>query len=90
MKIESATLTKAQLAPENAKLKQAVQEFEALFLGQVLKDMRQTIPESGLFGQGPEDKLMRDLMDEEWAKQMASGRGMGLAQVLYRQLAPQS
>jgi flagellar protein FlgJ len=91
MKVEAATLTNIQpkSQTEDPGLRKASKEFEAFFLGQILKDMRRTVPESGLLGQGPEENMMRDLLDDEWAKQMAQGRGIGLAQVLYRQLMPQ-
>lgn len=91
MKIESVALTSIQpeSEPVNAPLKKAIQDFEAFFLGQVMKDMRKTVPESDLFGKGAEEDMMRDLLDEEWATQMAHGRGIGLAKVLYRQLQQQ-
>ncbi|PKL75949.1 MAG: hypothetical protein CVV27_12755 [Candidatus Melainabacteria bacterium HGW-Melainabacteria-1] len=86
MKIERVALKGAETDAVNDSLKKAVQDFEAFFVGQIMKDMRKTVPESGLFGQGPEEGMMRDLLDEEWAKQLATGRGIGLAQVLFRQM----
>lgn len=92
MMIESAALTSIQPESEPVKpqLKKAIQDFEAFFLGQIMKDMRKTVPEGGLFGNSPEEGMMRDLLDEEWATQLAQGRGIGLAQVLYRQLQQQA
>lgn len=92
MKIESAALNSIhpESEPVTPQLKKAIQGFEAFFLGQILKDMRKTVPEGGLFGNSPEEGMMRDLLDEEWATQLAQGRGIGLAQVLYRQLQQQA
>ncbi|MBF2053602.1 MAG: rod-binding protein [Candidatus Sericytochromatia bacterium] len=89
MKVENtaaAALNGRKPAQPDAGLQTAVQDFEALFVGQVMKAMRQTVPEGGLFGHQPQEQMMRDLLDEEWGREIASGRGMGLAQVLYRQL----
>lgn len=90
MKIENAAVNsiKPESTPVNAPLKKAIQQFESFFVGEIMKEMRKTVPDSGLFGHSQEEHMMRDLLDEEWAKQMANGRGIGLQQVLYRQLQP--
>lgn len=74
-------------APDR-RLVAAVKDFEAILLGQMMKDMRHSIPDSGLLGGGSQEEMMRDLLDEEWTRQLAQGRGIGLAQVLLRQLQP--
>lgn len=73
----------------NAPLKKAVQQFESFFLGEIMKEMRKTVPDSGLFGHSQEENMMRDMLDEEWAKSMAQQRGLGLSKVLYAQLQHQ-
>ena len=85
-----AQATQQTLGRKINELKKAIQDFEAFFLGHILKEMRKTVPEGGLFGNSPEEGMMRDLLDEEWANQLAQGRGIGLAQVLYRQLQQQA
>ncbi|HEY9843935.1 MAG: rod-binding protein [Candidatus Sericytochromatia bacterium] len=91
MKIESAALNsiKPESEPVSAPLKKAIQQFESFFIAEMMKEMRKTVPDSGLFGHGQEENMMRDMLDEEWANQMANGRGIGLAKVLYRQLQQQ-
>lgn len=62
------------------------QQLESLFLGLVLKEMRTagTI-EGGLFdGEGVE--LYRDLHDRQLALALSSGRGIGLADAIVREL----
>lgn len=89
MKVENAAvaaLSGAKPAQPDPALQTAVKDFEALFLGHMMKAMRQTIPEGGLFGHQPQEQMMRDLLDEEWGREIASGRGIGLAQALLRQL----
>ncbi len=67
--------------------KRVAQEFAALLLFQVLKTMRATIPQGGLFEQ---DSLSNDvystLADMEVARAMAKKESMGLAKVVEKAL----
>lgn len=83
-------LQKPQQKQEDPRLKEAVQDFEAFFVAQMLKDMRKvTEIEGGLFENSSQEKVMRDFLDEEWSREIAGGQGLGLARVLYRQLQSQ-
>ena len=73
---------------ENARLRKAAQDFEAVFLAQLLKSMRKTVPESELLGNSSESKIYRAMMDEELAAEMARSGGVGLADLLVEQLSP--
>lgn len=64
--------------------KAAAQQFEALMLQMMLKSMREALPESGLFD-SQQGRFYDSLMDQQWA-QTLSGRGVGLAEQLTRQL----
>ncbi|MCL5040819.1 MAG: rod-binding protein [Firmicutes bacterium] len=72
-----------------AALKKACREFEALFLQQLLKEMRQTILRSDLLPGQAGQGLHQDLAEEALAQAISSGRGIGLAEILYRQLSTQ-
>jgi peptidoglycan hydrolase FlgJ len=72
--------------PEDSHLKKAAQDFEALFMTQMLQEMRKTIPDGGLFAKSGENRMYESMMDEQLGYQLAQGRGMGLSQSLYRQL----
>ena len=61
-------------------------EFEALFIQQLFKQMRASVPRSDLLGGGQAETLYTEMIDGELARSMAAGRGIGLADVLYRQL----
>jgi flagellar protein FlgJ len=63
---------------------EAARQFEALFVQMMLKSMRSA---SDVFGDGS-DTTYRDMFDQQIALDMAKGRGLGLAEVLQRQLAP--
>jgi len=68
-------------------LKEACEEFAAVFWEQVLKSMRRTVPEGGLLESGSGEKIFRELLDAEYARQIARSEG-SLAELLYRQLEP--
>lgn len=71
-----------------AALRQAAKEFESVFMYQVVKAMRQTVPKGGLVEKGEGEEMFEGMLDEEWARKLA-GRGgpASLSEVLYRQLS---
>src|ERR1051325_6767514 len=83
-----STVQPAVTPREDPKLREAAQDMESLFVTQMLQAMRQTVPESGLLGSGSGQKLFRDMLDQELAKEISHGSGLGIGEMLYRQLAP--
>jgi peptidoglycan hydrolase FlgJ len=70
-----------------AALKQAAKQFEALFMREVIKSMREATMKSGMLeGQG--SSLGNDLLDQQFAVQM-SGLPGGLSSAIERQLSQQ-
>ncbi|VBB09246.1 Hypothetical protein LUCI_4536 [Lucifera butyrica] len=88
----AAKITKAAQNIQNpkqaAKLRQACQDMEAVFLNLLLSKMRETVPKDTLFGDSSEENIMRSMLDNEMSKNMAKAGGIGLADMLYRQLSP--
>ncbi|HWR44353.1 rod-binding protein [Sporomusa sp.] len=72
---------------EDAKLKAACKEMEAVFLNMMLSRMRATVPKTKLMGDGAGEETIQSLLDTELTKNMAQAGGMGLADMLYRQLS---
>jgi flagellar protein FlgJ len=66
-------------------IKLAAQQFEALFLQMVLKSMRDATPREGLFD-SDQSKMYESLLDQQLAQVMASKRGIGLADIIERQM----
>src|SRR5512133_1134527 len=73
----------ARSAPEQA-LKQASRQFEAIFLGMMLKSMREATSGNGLLD-GEQGKMYRSLLDQQLAQHL-SGRGLKLADAMIDQL----
>ena len=67
-------------------LAKAAREFEGVFLNQLLKAMRATVPENEFFNtQGP-TKYYQQMYDAEMAKALAGGEtGMGIASLIIQQ-----
>jgi flagellar protein FlgJ len=61
------------------------EQFEALFIQMMLKAMREATPDGGLL-ESHQNDLYRDLHDQQLALVMAKGRGMGLKEIIARQL----
>ena len=85
--IRKAATAKTADAKEQEKTKKACEDFEAIFLNFVLSKMRDTIPKDGLMGNDQATNLYRGMLDEEMSKQMAASGGVGLAEMMYRQLS---
>ncbi|MDD4666123.1 MAG: rod-binding protein, partial [Clostridia bacterium] len=80
-------LAKAQGEQDEAKLKKACQEIEAIFIQQIFKQMRTAIPKGGLIPESMASKMYEEMLDAEYSKLMAaSPRNLGLADLLYQQL----
>jgi flagellar protein FlgJ len=67
-------------------LEKACRDFESLFVNYMLKQMRETVPQNGLFGGGQAERMYTSMMDEEVAKEISKQRGLGLAPMMYRQM----
>ncbi|HEY9052560.1 MAG TPA: flagellar assembly peptidoglycan hydrolase FlgJ, partial [Gammaproteobacteria bacterium] len=66
-------------------IKQVAQQFETLFVQMMLNGMRDTLPEGGLFGSN-EQRMYQDMFDKQVSMNVTSGKGIGLAAVIERQL----
>lgn len=73
-----------------AALKEVAKQFEALFMQQMLKTMRDT---NKIFAEdnpmnSSEMQFHQDMLDHQWVLNLANGKGIGLAEVFYRQMSP--
>lgn len=74
----------AKQSPDQA-LKGAAQQFEQVFLNMMLKSMREATPQDGMFD-NEQTKMFTGMLDQQLAQSMSSGHGIGLADVMVRQL----
>lgn len=66
-------------------LKVAARQFEAVFMNMLLKSMRETTSQDGLFD-SEQTRMYTSMLDQQLSQSMAS-RGIGLADVMVRQLS---
>ncbi len=67
-------------------LRVVAQQFEAIFIQQMLKSMRDASLSEGLFDNDTSDFYV-DMLDKQMSLEMSSGRGIGLADVIVQQLS---
>lgn len=68
-------------------LEQVTREFESIFLSYMMKQMRKTIPEDALFGNSIAKDIFYDMYNDVISKELSKAGGIGLAFILYNQLA---
>jgi len=71
-----------------AALREVASQFEALFLQTMLKNMREASLADPIFGSSDQHEMYQGMMDQQLALEMSSGKGVGLADMLVRQLGP--
>ena len=71
---------------DDAKLREASNEFEAIFIQQMLKTMRKTSLESDFIKKSEGEKIFRSMLDEQYAILSAKSGRLGLGEMIYKQL----
>jgi flagellar protein FlgJ len=67
-------------------LRDSCREFEAIFIDQMYKSMRKSMPENGLIPQDNASKIYQDMLDMQMARETAKGKGIGIGEAMYNQL----
>jgi len=71
----------------SAAIRPVAKQFESVFLQMMLKSMRAATPEGGLFNDDA-TRAYRDMLDNQMAVDLAGQGGIGMADMMVRQLAP--
>jgi len=71
---------------EETKLREAANDFEAIFVQQMLKTMRKTSLESNFIQKSEGEKYFRSVLDEHYAQIAAKSGSLGLGEMIYKQL----
>jgi flagellar protein FlgJ len=70
-------------------LKKVCQEFEAIMLGMMYKQMKATVPKSDLIPGDIGTEMFESMLDEALIEEASRRGSFGLADILYKQLASQ-
>jgi flagellar protein FlgJ len=82
-----AGLAVAPRPDAHAQLRRMAHELEGVFLSQLFKAMRATVPQDGVVEAAPGHDLFTSMLDERLASQAAERMKRGLGEALYRQMA---
>jgi len=69
-----------------ANLRPVARQVEGMFVQMMLKSMRDALPKEGLFG-SDQTRLYTSMYDQQIAQQMTAGKGLGLADMMVKQMA---
>lgn len=68
------------------KAREAAQEFEAVFLAQMVSHMFAGIKTNKMFGGGASEDIYRSMMAQEYGKTLAKAGGIGIADQVMREI----
>jgi flagellar protein FlgJ len=71
---------------ELKKLDKVTKEFEQIFVNLILKEMNKNLGNTGFLDGGAYEKMFRDMLTQERAKQMVESGRLGIADMMYKQL----
>lgn len=80
-------LEKAVEEKNDKKLKKACSDLEAIFVNMMFRQMRNTVQKCGLFGGSFAEEMYEDMLFENYANEVSRSNGIGLGDILYRQLS---
>lgn len=77
-------------ASQKLKLQKAVREFESIFVGYMLKSMRNTVEKADNTTDSFGTDMLEGVFDVELAKHISRNSNLGLAEMLYRKMTGES
>jgi peptidoglycan hydrolase FlgJ len=73
-------------AEQDQKMHEVAADYEQHFLRELVKSMRTTVPKSDLIQESQTEKYFSEQIDEQNVKAWSQKGGVGLADIIYRQL----
>lgn len=72
--------------PRRAEMRRAAEEFEAIFLAQMMAPMFEGLDTNGLGGGGMGEEIFRPMLIERYAEALSQAGGVGIADSIVREL----
>ena len=79
-------LPDSKVKADDTRLREASNEFEAIFIQHMLKTMRKTSLESDFIKKSEGEKIFRSMLDEQYSILSAKSGRLGLGEMIYQQL----
>lgn len=76
----------AAVTEQKEKLKAVSQQFEAIFVNQLVGEMRKTVNRSDLVPESQGEKVYQSMLDNEYSQKIADSDQLGLAKIVYEHL----
>jgi flagellar protein FlgJ len=87
--INEATPISTALPDRDPRLTKVVGQLQGVFVEQLFKAMRETVPTDGVTDGGPGEAMFSGMMDQHLADELPGRWEHGIGDSLYRQLRPQ-
>lgn len=71
---------------KRAAARKAAEDFESVFVAQMMEPMFQGLKTDGMFGGGSGEGVFRSLLIQEVGKDVAAGGGIGIADSVYGEM----
>jgi len=71
---------------DKAKMEEAAEQFEAVFLQQMINSMWNSVPNEGLLSGGNEEAFYRDMFNQALSEEIASSQSMGLKDMILKEM----
>lgn len=71
---------------QDSKINSACEDMEALFIQNMFKEMRASIPKGGLISGGKAEEMFTTMLDAEMAKTFSASGGIGLSSMFRKQV----
>ena len=68
-----------------ANIRPVARQVEGMFVQMMLKSMREALPKDGVFS-SDQTRLYTSMYDQQIAQQMTAGKGLGLAEMMVKQM----
>lgn len=72
--------------PVDKELMKVCTEMESIFVGRMLKEMRDTVPKEGFINGGFAEEMFEDMLYDQYALKLSETSNLGLAKSLYDEL----
>lgn len=87
MQQQKTTFTLGQIKESTEQeIEKVAQDFEAVFLTEMIKPMFEGLETNGIFGGGHAEKVYRSLMVKEYGDLITKAGGMGIAEVVKKEM----
>ncbi len=75
------------LGKQKEDLQKATQDFEAMFVKQMLDSMRKTVPEGTLLEKNAGQDIFEDMLYDQYAKSITKTSNLGIAKSMYEEMS---